>query len=125
MSQPIFRRTFIALTALVSATTSLSGQQPQARERVQTLRFNLRPKGLVPASMTVPEGKYRFELRNGYILAPLELEFEDNRSVRVAELRARNGAPISRFEANLREGTHRLAVRGRPQWSAEIVVTKR
>jgi hypothetical protein len=89
---------------------------------IKTLRFRIEMKSMVPASVTVPQGRYLIQVSNSVVLAPITIQLDTSDGKRAIEATSPVGRSRSGGFVNLTPDTYTLHVRSRPEWSAQIVV---
>jgi hypothetical protein len=100
-------------------------QQPSAAHKpVELLTFRLQRNQLLPAQMTVPEGRYSVDLLNGFVRGDLDLTWKDDKNAQVAAAKFSKGNGRARMFVQLTPGRHVLQVVGKPEWKCEITVVK-
>ncbi|HWQ55174.1 MAG TPA: hypothetical protein VN442_15915 [Bryobacteraceae bacterium] len=111
------------LFSVTAATVGARGQQSlTAATPIQMLTFRLQRNRLVPARLTVPEGRYAVTLINTYVLGEIELVWKDSAGAKVAATKAPKGNARSRLFVQLTPGQHVLQVLGDPTRRQQAVV---
>jgi hypothetical protein len=101
-------------------------QQPSSatHKPVKILTFRLQRNRLLPAQVTVPEGRYSVNLINGYVLGDLDLTWKDDKTAQVSAARLPKSNGRARMFVHLTSGKHVLQVAGRPDWKCDVTVVK-
>lgn len=125
--------TFRGRTVLAGIALALLAY-PQSQSRLvndqktgtyQILDFRLRLNSILPATVTVPEGRYLIRLSNGITPDEIPVVLDDDKGAKVVEDNQGRGQGKSTRLVDLKPGVHRIYVPGRAQWSASITVSKK
>lgn len=122
--------TKIALTAMAwTAAVYGQGQSTLVTDQrtgvYQILDLRLRLNRILPATTTVPEGRYLVRLRNGITPDEFPVALDDDKGAKVVQANHGRGRGKSSWLVDLKPGVHRLYVPGRTQWSTTITVIKK
>jgi hypothetical protein len=114
----------IGLCVAACAPVALAQQPSAPLKPVNILTFRLHRNRLLPAQITVPEGRYSVDLINAYVRGDIELTWKNDRSAQVGAARMSNGKLRGQMFVQLTPGKHTLQVVGKPEWKCEITVVK-
>jgi hypothetical protein len=109
----------LGLNVAEAPAWSQNGSKPDG-----TLLFRLDLNTIIPASTTVPAGKYDVVVINGIVVdqeLPFTVTRQAGQKAMEAKVAKRSGRAKARVE--LAPGTYLLEVAGRPEWRSQIAVT--
>jgi len=89
------------------------------------LDFRLELNQILPAQLTVAEGRYWIRISNGVYLEEVTVQVDDERGQRLAARTTPKHQAKSKFLVDLKPGKHRLHLPGRPRLVSTISVVPR
>jgi hypothetical protein len=124
---PVLARTTwvaTALRGLFSHPAAAVRSSDKVAPRIRVLHFTLTPLGLNPSAATIPEGRYVIEITNRSELSEFSLNLGRLSGHKQKEVKAirKHGEWSGVFD--LKRDNFVLAINEKPEWTANIQVTK-
>ena len=118
----------ISLLILTAQMASQAQDQALAKRLLRfdrSIEFVIDDDELLPGTLTLPEGQYRFRFHNNFVSNKLDLLVNDDKGVNLvsAELKAKKSTED--LIVSLKQGTHVVYVKQRPKWRCTVTVTEK
>ena len=125
MTTPIQRTPWIIslLACIALATTGTAQNGASERHKAGTIVFDLTPHGITPPTITVSEGWYYINVRNGISLAELTVQLDKEGGAEELRTIVGKGKSGVQKPVLLPLGKHLLTVGQRAEWNATVLVT--
>ena len=112
----------IGLSLLAQPPQVPPGQARKGLDVDRTIDLLLDDDLLLPATLSLPEGRYRFVIHNAFTSARLDLRIDDEKNFRVANSEMKALASRGELIVDLKKGNQIIYVAQRPKWRATIEV---
>jgi len=115
-------------TILCATASLLMGQSVTSKNSStfdRSITFLLDDDELVPKALTLPAGRYRFVVENGFTNARLDLRLDSSAGTRQADAVVKAQAAKGTLTFDLKVGQYVLYVAQRSKWRCVLTVTEK